>query len=545
MISGNTVNIGNIELHNCSGALKVLRNRVSHYRYDAIQVVDCEGTASERGLIANNFIKQGTSQTFRGLSVSFESSYQDVFYNTIIVESSGGSNYAFQVSSAGAGGNNVRIMNNNLVTLDETLPYKIESPEMITASDYNNIYNAGNVLVTIGYVNPLGCHNLDSLRIETGKDLHSISVYPMFADVNEPYTYHPWLNGAGTPLTGLTDDPEVTVDIDGNPRDPNNPDIGCCEFTANPNSTPYSGAVLIGGGGNFPSFSQAVDSLMWRGISGPVTLNVLAGQYNEQLFIRDIPGTSREDTIVFQSQTGTPEDVNIRYNATSEAGNYLVNLYSADHFTFRNMTFTAEGTNYARVFYLSGYTPDIKIENNILNGTSSGGYLFYSNYSKSDLLLIKENKFNSGGGIDFIGDVNNISDSVKIVNNILVGNIVLSALNAPVVTQNIVNRGRIQLIGCSGALKVLRNRVAHYQYDGIEINDCQGTTSERGLIANNFVRQGTTRGIYGLSVSHDSHYQDVFYNTVIVKSSGSGHAFTASSGGIGGRDTAYGIYRRS
>ena len=91
-------------------------------------------------------------------------------------------------------------------------------------------------------------------------------------------------------------------DIDGVTRG-GTPDIGAFEYTPDPSTTtPLSGTLTIGSGGDYADFQSASNDLTLRGISGPVTLNVLSGTYLEQVTFLEIPGASSSDTVSIQSQ---------------------------------------------------------------------------------------------------------------------------------------------------------------------------------------------------------------------------------------------------
>ncbi len=537
LVSGNTVLVNwssgsGIIIATCPGALKVTKNRVKIVRYEGIQIDGCLGSSGGRGLIANNFVRAGTPTygSVHPLLVSGNSHYQDIYHNTIIFESAGFTGgYGLGVNS---GGNNIRLQNNCVFTPDDSRPYIIETPAAITVSDYNNIYSAGNFLV---YWGGTGCPDLDSLQNISSMDQNSLSIYPNFPDMNAPYTTHHWLDGAGTPL------PEVTEDIDGNPRDPDYPDIGCCEYNSNQNSTTYAGSLSIGSSGDFGSFAEALDSLIWRGISGSVTINFLNGTYQERVLIRSIPGTSGQNSLVFQSQTGNADDVILTDSATTAEDDYLVKLYGSRHLTFRNMTFSATGPSYARSFHFYGHNPNINILNNIINGTSTGGRVIAGS-ARTDSVLIIGNVFNSGSGIELFGsDYYYRPTKTRIIgnvfNNVGVG-IRLDAHHAPLIENNEIHETSITgdgilLGGCYGALKVLKNRIYFRSYSGITISGCESSASERGLIANNFVKNTgpSTSYLRGIQIQFSCSFQDIFYNTVIFEEVGSYGVFLASSAG--------------
>ncbi|HIA12464.1 MAG TPA: hypothetical protein EYN69_10405, partial [Flavobacteriales bacterium] len=62
-----------------------------------------------------------------------------------------------------------------------------------------------------------------------------------------------------------------------------------------------AGTYTIGATGNYVTFTEAVDTLISQGVSGPVVFNVQDGNYPEQITIPAIAGASAANTITFQS----------------------------------------------------------------------------------------------------------------------------------------------------------------------------------------------------------------------------------------------------
>ena len=532
LVEGNTFHSTGegIVLSGCNGGLKVLKNRVYFTHYRGIEIESCEGTASEHCLIANNFVRETAGWGYlRGIKI-IAGSYQDVFYNTVIFEDE--STYGvFQAANPGYPSSNNRILNNNFVCLDRVFAYTAV-PSMISESDYNNIYNASNTLASWGGA----CPNLDSLQQASGMDLHSISVYPMFPDLNQPYTTHPWLNGSAIPV------PEVTDDIDGNPRDPNHPDIGCCEFNGNPNSTTYSGVLTIGPGGVFGTFSEAYDSLAWRGIEGPVTIEVMPGDYTGQLKIRSIPGASWQDTVVFTSQTGNPEDVSLHYPQSGGEGNYVLYFYGSDHLSFENLTLfsdTSGTTNNYRIVNFYGETENIQLKHNHFYGppypTVSGSSGDYQLIRMGELSaahqrrVISDNYFEGGGHTAITSEDD--QSKLHIINNtfkLMRSAIFIDGSYPPIIIGNVMEQiflynlshSAIWLNGINGSFEVNRNKIHASGRYAMYVQNCQSSSGQESLIANNFIIAGGGTGTkYGMWIRGSSNLKTYSNNISIVGSS--------------------------
>jgi hypothetical protein len=112
----------------------------------------------------------------------------------------------------------------------------------------------------------------------------------------------------------------------------------------------------IGGpGADYPSFSEALEALIYCGVGGPVVMEVNDGTYTEKLEIPPISGASSTNTITFISASNNSSNVTLTYPAsTSPTDNYTVFLNGADYIRFEKMTLKRTGTNerYARIVTL-------------------------------------------------------------------------------------------------------------------------------------------------------------------------------------------------
>ena len=506
-----------IYLNDCDGELEILRNRIYYYNGYGFSISGFSGNASKHGLIANNFIRSSTTSAYSWAVSISNAHYLNLYHNTVITPFGW---YAFLLSSGGYGGSHINILNNNFIHFGDETAYSIQISSAVDNSDFNNFYSAGAIASWYNSIyGSVACFELDSLQKVSGMDLHSKAVHPMFPDPGQPYTKHPWLDGAGTPV------PEVTVDIDGNPRDPDNPDIGCCEFTSNPLSIPYLGNLTIGNGGDFSGFSAALDSLMLRGISGPVQLDVLPGTYNEQLKIRNIPGASEQDSVVFQSRSSNPEDVTLHYTPPNDT-NYVVQFYGADHICFRGMTLFGDTTGTTANYYIfraKGRVDNLQIKNNILTGpTSSNTHRPLIEFTGSTGIgrIISGNtlRFYNYNGIEFN---DNLNSEIEILNNTFYGgNVAISIHDAEILSikGNRIHGCGIDLYQCSGPLEILENTIYLSNARCIRLRSTSGSAEERGLIANNFLRN-SGGGYYHYGIDIDGcGFLDICFNSINITS---------------------------
>jgi len=514
-----------IKLSNCYGTSRIEKNRITTRSGHCIHIWN-SGNSSARGLIANNFMEGVHGQgAFYGIDIYNGVNY-DVLYNTVIEDHSpnafGG---VFPIS--GGSGNVVK--NNLIVSRLGVIPIGMSSTSL-SESDYNNIYTSGT-----GYykIDNTTYRNLDSVKANTTFEQHSQDIYPIMTTLYEPYHQSPWLNGAGTPVA------EVTDDIDGNPRDPSNPDIGCTEYTPDPSlMTPMAGEYTIGDGGDYATINEAVEEVRLRGISALTEFKMLPGDYKESVYLRSIPGTTEINELIFGSTTGNAEDVHIQY-PTGIEDNYAFYLNGVDHVGITGLTIerdpdytSGSGTG----IYFNGETADISIISNILNGSIPAygqDYIMYSYGMFTDRLYIGFNKFNSlgyGSG----GWLRSMNNSVNVI---LQGNEyycrdgcldIEQAYGVQLLNNKFICTGGapLKVVSCNGPIVIDGNKIIREggYGQGLEIRNCVGEADSPGLISNNFI-QGTspTSSFNGIGINGSS-YQNFYHNNINVTSA-NGSAF--------------------
>ena len=518
----------------CDNALIISKNQVSVGSGYGIYLNYCDGglpPTGTHGLMANNFVSMAANNS-DGIYLNY-STYQDIYYNSVNARGGTGSNALVQNY-----GNNLNLVNNILVAPNGGRAYYINQPAAIGTSDYNNFYSPGNYLARWGSNDR---RDLADLQMASSKDANSRSVFPHFASATDLHTVAPWLDGAGTVV------PEVSDDIDGEPRGAT-PDIGADQFVpAAGTTTPLSGTYTIGSGGTYADFNTAASDLLLKGVSGPVTFEVLNGFYNEQVTFFEVAGASASDTVTFQSQSGNAADVTLFYPAGGANDNWIVRVYGADHLRFRNMTLqcnNAPGTTYGRIAYLVWGSRDLGFSGNIFTGfnttsTSENLALIHGVDMLYDSLTVKGNSSTNGSvGVR----LNGISNSVltlgtRILNNTFSGirrGIWLEYHDAPVIEGNVIDapgdRGIVTSY-CDNALIISKNQVSVGSGYGIYLNYCDGglpPTGTHGLMANNFVSMAANNsdGIY----LNYSTYQDIYYNSVNARGGTGSNALVQNYG---------------
>lgn len=181
---------------------------------------NCDGAAGAEGLVYNNMISVGnpsTTSTSTGLYLT-NSSRLNISHNSFYIQSGGGSSRGVYAT----GGGLVTLTNNNFVLNGLGYAAYYNSQYTVSEADYNNYYTEGgsNFIFTSGG----NVADIAAYQTASGQGANSISTDPMFQSFEDLHVCNDTLNGAGTPIA------QVTVDIDGTPRDASTPDIGADEF---------------------------------------------------------------------------------------------------------------------------------------------------------------------------------------------------------------------------------------------------------------------------------------------------------------------------
>ena len=123
---------------------------------------------------------------------------------------------------------------------------------------------------------------------------------------------------------------------------------------------------------NYASFTAAVSALTTSGVSGPVTFNVAAGTYSEQIVIGAITGSSATNRVTFQKAPTATGAAVLTFEATS-AANYTVRLTAASNLTFKDLTLAntaVSGQTVGGIVEYGGSTSNIQFINNTFNGNA-------------------------------------------------------------------------------------------------------------------------------------------------------------------------------
>lgn len=300
--------------------------------------------------------------------------------------------------------------------------------------------------------------------------------------------------------------------------------------------TALSGTYTIGGTSpDFFSLAHASTALSGYGVCGDVVFNIRDGEYKEYVTLNAIPGADSLNTVTFRSESSDSTAVTI----SSTYYDYAIRLSGADYVTFEKLTI--EQPNNGNVVEFYNNAEHNRVLNCVLNGAnisgSSAAYaVVYSDNSSNSSNTFSNNLILNGTyGVYFRGqNTVNLSYNAVITHNIFKNQsyegISLQYVEAPLVSGNFVSGNNkysnmgIFISYCSNGLEISGNKV-HSFYVGMEFQNCNGTSTNRNIILNNFVQSENTPDGNGIGILVTScSYVDVYHNSVNETSNGSASA---------------------
>ncbi|MEA1872807.1 MAG: T9SS type A sorting domain-containing protein [Bacteroidota bacterium] len=471
----------------------------------------CLGDTENRNFITNNFISGNISYAWNhsGIGLFYSSSFTNVYYNSINITGTEQAVYLYTTD-------NINLKNNIIINKNNN-PIKVQSLTSLN-SDFNCFYSDNNSF------------DLSTCQSATGLDVNSIFAVPSFIGNTDLHTNSIFVDNAGTPLALITDD------IDGEPRNITTPDIGADEFTSSCNG-PLSGNYTIGTTGDYSSFDNALQTLLDCGMDSSIVFNVETGNYDEQLNIDGyyISSDSSAWTITFQSQSGDSTDVVLQYDADS-LNNYVVKLKTIENLIFKNMTFKALDTSFARVIVFEDLIKNIVVSNNQIIGShtisddNQIACIYSDNLNEIDTMSINFNNnyiVDGSYGIDFdfgwSGDVKNnfISSYNKFYNQSYAGIYLNGVSNIQIIKNNTIESYNNPNYGIysSGidSLNISSNIISLSSSE----SNCYGIEnfSSHNIIANNFISLKAIQNahVYGY---YSSSFSILYNNTVFCYGDG-------------------------
>lgn len=203
----------------CRG-LRFESNRYAGINNQGGYFYDVDGySALMPSVIANNFVHvQGTGSGY-GFSISFNDNVILAHNSFNITNSNTATPAVYFAYNA-----DLSSYNNSFQNIGGGTAMRRTSSVTLVGTDHNNYYATGTNLIQDWNATYM---DLPSFVAAKTIDSNSISVDPQYADTTDLHVASVLLDEAGMPI------PEVTMDIDKEPRSPLTPDIGADEFSTN------------------------------------------------------------------------------------------------------------------------------------------------------------------------------------------------------------------------------------------------------------------------------------------------------------------------
>ncbi|HRK54916.1 MAG TPA: right-handed parallel beta-helix repeat-containing protein, partial [Cyclobacteriaceae bacterium] len=331
-----------------SGYTEIQRNRITGGLGHAMRLYYFGGIDIQPSIIANNFFQ--SNSYYATVNLVYGITYTNIYHNSVNNTSSG---EAFHFNRYQSLGN--RIVNN---IFKANTGYAVEyqnssAANSIVESDYNNLFTSGSF---IGRDGSTTYGSLNEWRTATGFETNAVSFDPQYQSNTNLIASAPGLASAGKNLLAL-----VPVDINNIART-TTPSIGANQYSAAA-LTPLSGSYTVGAGQTYTTINNAIDAMKVNGISGAVTFLLRTQTFTEQFILPSISGMSSTNTITFQSQSGNAADVILKFTAIASATNYIAQLSNASFVTFKNLSFTPDGTSYNRAIQVVNRADNLTFEN--------------------------------------------------------------------------------------------------------------------------------------------------------------------------------------
>ncbi|HCM74924.1 MAG TPA: hypothetical protein DIS90_00985, partial [Cytophagales bacterium] len=390
----------------------------------------------------------------------------------------------------------------------------------IVESDYNNLFTSGSFMGRNGSTN---YGTLNEWKTATGFETNAVSFDPQYQSNTNLYASAPGTASVGKNLLSV-----VPVDIDGTARTAT-PSLGANQYSAAA-LTPLSGSYTVGVGQTYTTINDAITAMKVNGISGAVTFLLRTQTFTEQFILPSISGSSASNTITFQSQSGNATDVILNYTASASATNYIAQLSNASYVTFKNLSFTPDGTSFNRAIQIVNRADDITFENLRItlpattSVTEDRAAILLRPSLSTDIRFINNTITGGSHGIIHVGN-----NSIPSPGTVFTGNTITNVYYRPAYFQymagGIFNNNVISHSGTSqgdyygfgldntsGYTEIQRNRITGGLGHAMRLYYFGGVDTQPSLIANNFFHSNSSYAtvylIYGVT------YTNVYHNSV-------------------------------
>ena len=293
-----------------------------------------------------------------------------------------------------------------------------------------------------------------------------------------------------------------------------------------------SGQLTIGKseGADFATVTDAVNALKCGGVSGPVTLFLESGSYNERVVLSSIPGASAFNTVTFESKSGNNADAVITYTAADAT----VSMNGVSYVTFENLTIDHKTATYGNCVRVDGKTTNLRFKSVIFEGVESArtgansSTVYFSSTAPKTNIAFEDCDINNGStGIYKGGYSTDALDNKTSITGSLFFNQYETALtlvneDAPVITNNVVStlstytayKG-LSFENISNNMIISNNIVTAANGSiGLSMKNCVAQVNSLGQVNNNSIAVGGNGDTYGIYLSGSTDNQVLNFNRI-------------------------------
>lgn len=368
-----------LELRSFADGFLLNQNKISASNGNyAVYLANANGTSSDRAWMYNNFFHMVGSGTNYGI-YNTGSSFLNVFYNNVHISGEG------QTNSRGlytTGGNNINILNNIFANSAQGYAIYVNTTTSISSIDYNNYFTTGE---NLGYWGADRL-NLDAWKVATGDDVNSLDLDPLYLSDSELYIQQVGLKGQGVPID------EITVDINNDPRDASNPDIGAHEFEVPENDAALE--ALLSPQLPFASGENNVIVNLYNNGSNAITSVEIAWEVNQHqqptlTWTGNLEAGSYEEVSLgsFSFEGGEPHSI----KAWTQLPNGLSDMVNFNDTIYVEQLFPALSGSYT----IGGESPDYENFEKALQALNAGGVVGAVSFNVRDGVYNEQMVFTS------------------------------------------------------------------------------------------------------------------------------------------------------
>lgn len=288
----------------------------------------------------------------------------------------------------------------------------------------------------------------------------------------------------------------------------------------------------IGTGGDYTTFTDAVNFLKSTTISTPVIFNVKSGTYCESVVIPEIDGASEVNTITFKSETGLVESVNLKPTDGS-SNEWALTLDGADYVIFRNLSIKFIHSDAGGVTLINGASNNTFRSNHIVGSSTGAVGVKLGAGAGNDANTFISNNVGGGNAIICRGESGQQFFDNVFRNNTLTGYIPFIAyeLCNSVISGNFIP-SRVYAITLRNSEDVTIEKNTLYGcMNGIRLHNCSDAS-----IFNNYARIGGEFGPNQEDAPRQGFYLiessgKVYHNTVVMLKKNTGDALFIKDAG--------------